>query len=436
MLIAAILSLSVLTALNLRAGRSVVFPPALFSGLWMMLLCGVFACGDTFYPLSATTLLVYLTGAASFSVGGVLALRRTASRRSPEGSKPLASRRSVRRILDWGLLFLSLMFPWYWKYVESLSASSGLNNFWKGIRIQSILQSETTYGLLGMNVEAMFFGNLVTLSIILALIAYYEARKSRNGMLRAVLYLSVSLAYVLLTAANVGAATLLISALGIECLLFRRLRILLLVVYLSLFLGVFWLVGLVLEKGQVRSSYALEDNLPALVNLVQLYGLGGLVAFDRIVQDPQGIRPTWSIWRFFFLTANKLGAAIDVPSLHAEYTMISPAMAANVYTLYFSYFPEYGWLGVIGIMCFLGTVLTRLYTEAMRGSPAATVLYGITFTGIVLSGFNEQFFTGLSMLLKTTVLTLLIYKGAGILGKGKERSVVPLAASGGLYRRA
>src|ERR1700730_10844164 len=94
------------------------------------------------------------------------------------------------------------------------------------------------------------------------------------------------------------------------------------------------------------------------------------------------------MWRVFELTANKFGASFDVPSVHAEFTDISADYDGNVYTIYFSYYPDYGLIGVCVVM------ITVIYHNAVRGNPRAVVLYAFVFSGIVLSGFCESFFLG------------------------------------------
>jgi oligosaccharide repeat unit polymerase len=150
------------------------------------------------------------------------------------------------------------------------------------------------------------------------------------------------------------------------------------------------------------------------------------VAFDRIVQNPSGIRSSWSISRFFLLTANKLGASFEVPSLHAEYTMISPTMKTNVYTMYFSYFQDYGWAGIVVLPCALGYALTWIYRKARNGSHAALVLYGLMFSGILVSGFAEVFFLALNTLLKAVVVVWLVFSLPGWWRWNRGLNTVPL----------
>jgi oligosaccharide repeat unit polymerase len=129
-----------------------------------------------------------------------------------------------------------------------------------------------------------------------------------------------------------------------------------------------------------------------------------------VVQYPASVAPVWNMWRVFQLTANKFGASFDVPSIHAQYTDISNDYNNNVYTIYFSYYPDYGLVGVCVVMAILGAVVTAIYHKAIRGNPRAVVLYAFVFSGIVLSGFSEYFFLGANFWFKAILYTMLAYR--------------------------
>ncbi len=57
----------------------------------------------------------------------------------------------------------------------------------------------------------------------------------------------------------------------------------------------------------------------------------------------------------------------------------------------------------------LGYLLTWVYRRARMGSKGALVLYGMAFSGLLLSGFNEQFFLGLNTILKAIAVLWLLF---------------------------
>ena len=110
-------------------------------------------------------------------------------------------------------------------------------------------------------------------------------------------------------------------------------------------------------------------------------------------------------------TANGLGAHFTIPSLHAEYTRISQTEETNVYTIYFSYFKDYGWLGVTIGLFLLGSLLTWIYSYARRGNHLAMALYSMNAVGLVLSIHAEHFLLALNLYIKMLVFFYLVYYG-------------------------
>ena len=46
-----------------------LYPPALLAATWTILLTLLLATGDAYYPISPSTMIVYLAGVAAFSAG-------------------------------------------------------------------------------------------------------------------------------------------------------------------------------------------------------------------------------------------------------------------------------------------------------------------------------------------------------------------------------
>ena len=178
------------------------------------------------------------------------------------------------------------------------------------------------------------------------------------------------------------------------------------------------MIAIFLGKGTVNPNAVFFHSLPAIGKGLAQYSFGGIVAFDRVAQIPSSIRPVWQIDRFFLRTAKRLRCDVDVPSLHAAYTDISPSRDINVYTIYFAYLPHFGLTGVILIMFFLGIVLTWNFRMAMRGSPAAIIFYGTLFCGLALGSYSENFFMSLNFFIKLGMFLWLLYVVLPRLRKG------------------
>lgn len=402
------LGLWVLAFVNKRIGRSLMYPPAAFAAIWAALLLGLAISGDLFFSVSITTLCIYLVGALSFSAGGLYCMKRMKLSQKT-GRAMCHSHQSVIRLVLASSLLLVVCFPLYWRYLERLSMASGYSNPWIAIRAKSVALSDKQWTESDVDWESVVFNNVLTVATVIALVGVAEEGLRRRERLIVNSMVLMALLYSSLMASSAGAASLLGAILGIKSIKKGQVRASVAALTLVGFVVLFVIVAVVLGKGRTNPSASMAENVAPAVEIVEWYTLGGVVAFDRVVQNPSGMRSSWSISRFFLLTANKLGASFEVPSLHAEYTAISPSMKTNVYTMYFSYFQDYGWAGIVVLPYVLGYALTWAYRRARDGSREALVLYGLTFSGVLLSGFNEEFFLALNTLLKAMVVVWCVF---------------------------
>jgi len=404
-LVITVLLLAGLAATNYRVSRSMLYPPALLAATWAILLGLLFATGDVYYPLSPPTMIVYLAGAVAFSVGAFFATHLFG--KAFAAAMPPLSRRPGGFILTGGLILLVAVLPLYWDHIQDFASAAASEDFWRSVRVESIAQGDD-WSL--KTFVTLIWEACSVLAVLLAVTAVAENDGSRFSRARMILLIAVALLYGMMAGASSGAVSLAIGLIGIDAIRHRGFRTRIIIVGLTVAIVSFALVAAVLSKGNIESTASVSENLSGTVELVGVYVLGGVVAFDAVVQYPASITPVWSMWRVFQLTANKFGASFDVPSIHAEYTDISNDYTGNVYTMYFSYYPDYGLVGVCVILVLLGALLTVIYHKAVHGNPRAVVLYAFVFSGIVLSGFCESFFLGANFWFKAILYTLLVYR--------------------------
>jgi oligosaccharide repeat unit polymerase len=422
-LIITILLMAGLAAMNYRVSRSVLYPPALLASTWTILLALLLAAGDMYYPISLPTMIVYLAGVAAFSVGAFFSTHLFAQ--ALPGTAPRLSRRPGGLILTGGLILLVAVLPLYWDHIQDLASSASSEDFWRAVRVESIAQDDD-WSL--KTLVTLIWEACSVLAVLLAATAVAENNGSRFSRIRMILLISIALLYGMMAGASSGAVSLVFGLLGIDAIRHGGLRTRTIAVGLAVALVSFAVVAAVLSKGNTETSASLSENVSGTVELVGVYVLGGVVAFDAVVQYPASITPVWSMWRVFQLTANKFGASFDVPPIHAQYTDISDDYNGNVYTMYFSYYPDYGLVGVCVIMMVLGAVVTVIYHKAIHGNPRAVVLYAFVFSGIVLSGFSEYFFLAANFWFKAILYTMLAYRflPASVASKNVlENSAVP-----------
>jgi oligosaccharide repeat unit polymerase len=393
-------ALSLLAGMNILIAGSSLYPPAVFAGVWAGLVLALALSGDAFYPVSLQTMLVYLSGALAFSAGGFLSLLASRLRREEYPRVSARRRRFMVRIFDATLLVLLLAFPLYWRRLAALSAGSGMDDFWIGLRLQ-VMSGARGEGGLGP------FEYLTAWASFMALAALYESDGSRAGKARTFSLIILAFLYQLFSTARAGAVLLALGLMGVALLRGGRVRLRPLVAGAFVFLLIFALPAVVLRKGGSPTS-DIAENIAGVFESLRLYGLGALVAFDRVTFDPGSVESGWRSLGFFASAANALGADVMPPPAHLEYT--ATPMPTNVYTIYFPYFSDYGWMGMLAIMGALGGVTAWIFRSAVRGKPQAVILYGLILGALALSGFTEPFLTGMSYWIQAAVAVSVLYR--------------------------
>ncbi len=400
MIVAYAVSLALLSGMNAYIAKSYLYPPAVFAALWSGLLVGLVISQNAFYAISSETLMVYLLGAVAFSAGGFLALLSSKGSAVPRQVVSPQRRSFVHVMLYIGLVVLVLLFPFYWRRLVQLSAASGYESFWVGLRYQ------IGYGYgEGLGV----FAYLITLARFLALVAFYENDGSLAGRFRAYSLMILALTYDILSAARYGAILLVFGLIGVDWIRSGRIKVKPLLAGTVALLLIFFTVAILLEKGWSLDKPILE-NVKSVLKVFRLYVLGGLVAFDSAVRDPSSFSEIGRIstLRFFFAIANAFGAKIDLPRFVTLFTMTP--RPTNVYTIYFSYFLDYGWAGVVMIMFALGGLMAWIYLAASRGNPQAAILYGMMLGFLMVSNSNEGFLTALSYWIQAISVVFVLYR--------------------------
>lgn len=389
--------LAALAAINRCIAGSWLYPPALYSAYWSGLLFALYASGDAFYPISLTTVMLLFLGKLAFSLGGLLVLfslgRRSWSRLpNPDPRRKII----VRHILDTGLLLLLAALPFYWALLQNASEKSGMDDFWVGVRYQT---ADATDGN-----EFGLFARVRYFSTVLALIALNEFDGKRQRW-RPVALILVSMIYLVFSMGRFDAVMLIFSLLGVYWIRSNRINARSALLVGVLVLVLFVTVGVVLEKGGSTTA-TFSENLLLMYQNIQLYALGGIVAFDRYVAGVVPIE-TGLTFRFFTALAKVFNANIHVPSLTQAWT--NTPTPTNVYTDYFPYYSDFGSLGVMVIMFALGGTATLVYLAARRGHPLSVILYGHLFACLFLTNFSYPFLTSLSTWLQLIVITWAIY---------------------------
>lgn len=404
MLLLTIFAMLCLLLIMYMISRDLLFPPVIFTVVWLVSLVGVWLSGDIFYELYGTALIVYVTGAIAFSTGGVIGLMlvRNNSNTVRIQLPDIDSQRAIHRFLDIVLIIMVAGLPLYWREISSVADDVSSDLLLYSIRAQQV---EASAG----GGSFSLINNLGGMAQFLALVMFYEADGSRERRWRAIVAVILAVVYGGMTGTKGGVVTLLLTLYFISAIKGHRLRVLPLLGTIGLALVAF-AVGLMFINLAFESYASSGAMFSAISEQILTYWLGGIIAFQRIAENPNAIESTQPIYRFFLETARSLGMGVEVPSIHADYTMVGPSIDGNIYTIYFTYFKDWGLFGTAIIMLILGGLLTLLYKKAMRGGTIASLFYAMMLVGLVMSISSEKFFLGLNGYIKALVFFYVVYR--------------------------
>jgi len=412
MILVFVIVLGILGWANARIGKSVLYPPALFSTLWTVLMFTLFLCGGFFDRISEETLMIYLLGAVMFSLGGLLILRFSRGIDVSHGSPTRYQQAFLRHVIDITIAVLFLAFPFYWMRLQRLSMMHGIGvEFYTGLRMQTAtdVPRDQAFGM---------FGYLTALATFATFTSFYMDDGSRAQRTRFFTLAAITLTYHLFSAARSGAIVLIFGLIGMASLRAGRLRIKTLIIGLIVFSLVFSIPAILLKKGGSQDQSATE-NLASIAESALVYAISGPVAFDQVVRAPDNLGETTGLtFRFFKAAAKAFDPTVVVPSGILSFTFVpSPT---NVYTMYYPYYTDFGVTGLAIIMFCLGIITTWIYKKATAYSAPFVILYGLTFGSLVTSSAGELFFTGLSFWIQAVFFTCVLCRLPFYGGRGRS----------------
>lgn len=399
-----------LALVNAWLGRSLLHPPAIFCFAWAGNMVALELAQGIYFPPADSTLLLFVGGALALSAGGALALLLESS--TGEGARlvappPSPARRlSVDRRIDMGVWLVVLTAPLRVLRLQQL-AGGPLDllspHFWYLVRRATIAESDVSaVSWLSLT------DNLVLLATFLALAAVASDVTQRRMKLRTVVIVLLALVYQVSTASRASGMSLVCGLIAIVWMSSGRWSLRTVAYGAVAAIAMFSFAAVLMGKGGSMEA-SLLDNVTGVAQASVLYAVGPLVAFDQALADPSSVPPVWSITYSVVQVLNKLGAGIELPSIHASFTRVGADAWMNAYTIYFAYVPDVGVPGAFLLLIVVGAGLTVLFRRGMAGSPHARLLYASTISGILMSGFADYFFMVLSYYAKAALFTLVVY---------------------------
>jgi oligosaccharide repeat unit polymerase len=418
LLIPAGLLLLAVAVLQLRAVRFVTYPPALYCLVWSAALLWLAAAGDRYKPISDGAVLIFVGGAAAFSLGGALGWI-LGDTRQPDAFRRLSAPSWLVPALA---VLVILLTPVYLLKVIAVVGTVSPVEFLYALRVRTL--EATVEDGIGV------VGNVVMLSMMCAMTATAAAMPTLRSRLSWVVLIVLSLFLSILTGGRGAPLSLIFVIAIIATSRARRVPVRHVLAGITTGLIVFGTMGVLIRKGFARPEATVAENIVATVDGVQDYILGGLIAFDRVVDDPLSVPDNGTWLRAARIVANRFGARHEIPSQHLPFTNIGDGNDTNVYTIYFAYLPVAGLAGTLVLTLLFGLTAAFVHRRAvLTGAFWATLFHGVLAGSVLQTVFNEPFYTNLNFLAKVALFSLVM---TPLMRQHERRPVVSISGEGAI----
>jgi oligosaccharide repeat unit polymerase len=362
--------------------RSWVAPAVMYPAYWSLIMgaAGLIRIGD--HHLSMRALLVFQVGALCFVLGAILASavhRRGAGRMTPRAWQTSERRkRAIQRVMvAYGLLLIALI-PFFVVAIRAAGAALGIDDFPTAARV--------SLGIADAADIPHYFSSATSLGSYLAYYAawIYEGRR-RDKLALGV----ITLAALAMSALTFGRSPIVALMVGVLSILWLRGRVHPRTT-VALFGGtlVFALVlGAMLNKGPDFAAGG--SRAGAVVANLAVYFVGGPVGFSEVMNDPSTVGEPGLSLRLPKQIATWAGYDTRMPTSINDYITTD---LGNVYSFYYPYWYDAGWLGVLAATLLAGFFSTWIFQLARSGHPVGGASFGIVVSATLTSAVGDGLF--------------------------------------------
>jgi oligosaccharide repeat unit polymerase len=411
---AAIALLTGLILVNYWISRSVLYPPLLFCGMWLLDLSLYRLNLTPIYPLHSETIGIIGVGAVLFSMGGGLAMlapmnllqaRLIISRFPPRNNivKP-----AVMFFLFCGIpLLLSNLL---------IQAAHGTGN--------TIFQRARTGGATAADANPI--ATYFNLWALYAAPLFLLERRDRNfwimtGIAFIASILSTGRLPLLMLISSLTCAQLMITNRHTfwAALKFARIPIF---IFLCLYFGLIFVT---------KDTSVFDAGIGEILVLFLVgYIVGPTAALDYVLQHRHDYTSgTNHTFKFFLAIFSRLGLVAYQPPPPDDFIFVP--FPTNVLTVYRYFMTDFGLYGSLIVMAVIGLLQTLVYRKARTGSKLAMYFFAITLFETVMVIFSDEYssfgayidallFAALYLFLRSLPLRILpkLASGYGIRGEG------------------
>lgn len=405
MYIIAITILSFLLVINYLIKKDIGYPPFLFCLIWTIILLGYFIISESgvliIYKLSNSVLLFYVLGALSFSIGGVIAISFSKKRLNNNCKRPDYYLKS--KFFDQLLFWIPVIaFPLFVYKMYKIASTPGMSNLFQGLRYQ-VSVNTVDIGYL-QYILPFTFVNLITRFLL-----FKNRNSKKSDKFKYYFSLILTILYCFATTGRTYFFFLITIFIGYS-IVNRTFKVKFFLWILPLVFIIFYIYAVLLNKGGSTSN-SISENLNGTINSLYSYLFGGLKAFDQTLNNPSFYFHNGAfLYRFPQKIFFDLGIITNKPiQLVQDYANVP--FPTNVYTIYYSYYYDYGTIYTFIMIIILGAFQTLLFIKMRFTKQILFIfLYIVFLYPLFISFFQDQYISLLSTWLQFLILFYFISK--------------------------
>jgi oligosaccharide repeat unit polymerase len=372
--ILAILALLVLG--NYWLSRSVLYPPFLFSSMWLLVFTLYRLDLTPMEPLHSATVGIIGLGAILFSFGAAIAL--LAPQNLIESRLILTRFPPRNHIVKYALIaFLACGIP---LQIHSLLQRAAL-----GVGSTVLARARTSAMLAPEAAPNPLLAYFTLWALYAAPLYLLEKRDKGFWMMTSVAFIAS-----LLSTGRVPFLMLVGSLITVQlmttnrqkfwdALKFARIPILL---FFCLYFGLIFVS---------KDTSAFEGSVAAILLLFLVaYIVGPTAAFDYFLQHPREYAGApHHTFKFFLGIGSALHLVTYQPAPPEDFVMVP--FPTNVFTVYRYYIGDFGLYGALLVITLIGLLQTLLYRKARTGSELGIYFFSITLFALFMSIFSDEY---------------------------------------------
>lgn len=412
-----------LALLNWLRFRDVRYPAFMHASIWCVITAILGIPWQILNDASHAVYILIVLSAIAFSIGAWI----STNGHKPKLSLPQVNRRSLhpKAMLIAMIVIVAAVLPLSVQRAVALAQLGPFDTFLRNVRVaQTLIAVEGVATPGGYRYGLLSYALPISVFVALGLLVRYIAHRDRSRVL-VVFSLVLSTTLAVLSTGRTNLFLLLTAVTGIMLVLRRMRPLTIILMYVTLGVTVFVLIGLVMHK-----AGALGDPPSVVIRDARMgvfaYTMGPVVALDQLLNIPQKPAMGKYSFRFFSLIGNTLGFEAEVTSLVRDYSFVP--FPINVYTVADPYFRDFGLLGVLVAQFLFGLLHGFLYRRATISHPSAAsvMLYALSLYPLIMQIFQDQYLSLTSTWVQFSLFFLMasFIRNARIVALGKWHRTV------------